>query len=274
MLFTRPTCRLTSLSALTLILCALAPAQAPPAPAAKLPTFAIASIRRSISLTDQFALRFTPDGVHIENASLLLIIRAAYGMFNSLDDKFIDVPAWAKTERFSIDAKVDPADADAFTKLDFNHRQQMVQALLADRCHFSAHTETRDQPIYALTIAKGGSKLTPAKPNDDPKAISLTASPGKIVATQAVIPQLVSQLTQALGRTVEDRTGLPAKYDFTLTWTPEDHTSDRSSNQSSDATAAPSLFTALQEQLGLKLSPSKAPVPVLVIDHLEQPTEN
>ncbi len=247
-------------------LCSTLVAQALPDTAPRLPIFAIASIHPNNSGTQQFGLRFTPDGVHIENASLLLILRAAYGMFNSLDDKFIGVPAWAKTERFNIDAKVDPADLDTFRKLDFSHRQQMVQALLVDRCHLQAHNETRDQPIYALSIAKGGPRLSPAKSNDDPEAIFTIGSPGKITASQSELPQLVSQLTQALGRTVEDRTGLTGKYDFTLTWTPED--------QSSDSTAGTSLFTALQEQLGLKLSPDKAPVPVLVIDHLERPSEN
>ncbi len=242
-------------------------AQAPPAPSPTLPVFALASIHPSHSGTDQFGLRFTRDGVHIENASFLLILRAAYGMFNSLDDKFIGVPAWARTERFNVEARVDPADLAIFQKLDFSHRQQMVQALLVDRCHLQAHPETRDQTIYVLSIAKGGGpKLTPAKPNDDPKAIFTLSSSGKITGSQAVIPQLVSQLTQALGRTVEDRTGLTGKYDFVLTWTPED--------QSSDSTANTSLFTALQEQLGLKLSSDKAPVAVLVIDHLEHPSEN
>ena len=247
-------------------LCSTLTAQAPPASPPKLPLFAIASIRPNNSASEQFGLRFTPDGLHIENASLLFIIRAAYGMFNSLDDKFIGVPAWAKTQRFNIDAKVDPADLATFTKLDFSHRQQMVQALLADRCHLRAHPETRDQPIFILSVAKGGPKLTPAKPNDDPEAIFTIGSPGKITASQSVIPQLVAQLTQALSRTVEDRTGLLGKYDFTLTWTPEE--------QSSDPNAGPSLLTALQEQLGMKLSPGKAPVPVLVIDRLEQPSEN
>ncbi len=142
----------------------------------------------------------------------------------------------------------------------------MVQALLVDRCHLQAHHETRDQPIYALSIAKNGPKLTPAKPNDDPKAMFVMSGSGKITGSQAVLSQLVTQLTQALGRTVENRTGLTGKYDFTLTWTPED--------QSSDSTAGTSLFTALQEQLGLKLSPAKAPVPVLVVDHLERPSQN
>ncbi len=241
-------------------------AQAPPDAPLRLPVFAIASIRPNNSGTQQFGLRLTPDGVHIENASLLFILRAAYGMFTSLDDKFIGVPNWAKTDRFNIEAEVDPADLQTFIKLDFSHRQQMVQAILIDRCHLQAHPETRDQPIYALSIAKGGPKLPSAKPNDDPEAIFTIGGPGRITGSQSVLPQLVSQLTQALGRTVEDRTGLTGKYDFTLTWTPED--------QSADSAAGTSLFTALQEQLGLKLSPAKAPVPVLVVDHLERPSQN
>jgi len=236
------------------------------APASKVPAFAVASIRQNQSLTDQFNVRFTPDGVHIENASLLMIIRAAWGLMNSLDDKFIGIPSWAKTEKFNIDAKVDGADVDAYKALTIDQKRLMVQALLADRFKLETHPETREQPIYSLTIAKGGPKLKESHP-----AAGAPSNPGMkeyskghLVGENVLISQLVSELTQTVDRTVEDRTGLAGRYDFALDWAPDDD-----SNSSK-----PSLFTATQEQLGLKLEPTKAPVKCLVVDHLEQPSEN
>jgi uncharacterized protein (TIGR03435 family) len=235
-------------------------------PASKLPAFAVASIRQNQSLTDQFSFRFTPDGVHIENASLLMIIRAAWGLMNSLDDKFIGIPGWAKTEKFNIDAKVDYADVEAYKALTIDQKRLMVQAVLADRFKLKTHPETREQPIYSLTIAKGGPKLKESHP-----AAGAPSSPGMkessnghLVGENVLISELVSELTQTVDRTVEDRTGLAGRYDFRLDWAPDDDSNN----------LKPSLFTAIQEQLGLKLDPTKAPVKCLVVDHLEQPSEN
>jgi len=237
-----------------------------PGDAAKLPAFEVASIRQNTSGADQFRLMFTPDGVQIRNASMLMIIRAAYGMFNSLDDKFIGAPAWTKSERFDIEAKVDGADVDAYKKLSFEQRQRMVQALLSERSELQTHQETREQPVYTLSVAKSGSKLQPSKPDAEAKNISLTRGNGKIVGHEAVLSQLASALTQALGRTVQDRTGLTGNYDFTLQWTPEEQAGDPAGAH--DESGA-SVFTAVTEQLGLKLQSTRASVQCLVIDHVE-----
>jgi len=241
-----------------------------------LPVFAVVSIRRNESLASPFKLAFTSDGVTIENVSLLSIIRAAYGMFNTLDDKFIGIPDWAKNENFDIEAKVDDADVSVFQKLNFDKRQLMVQALLADRFKLRAHHETREFPIYELVIAKNGSKLQASAANPVPGDI--TTGPGRITGTNVVLFRLETALTRALGRTIVDKTGLRGPYDFTLNWTPDvdDPSSAQSSNgaaQESDASGG-SIFTAIQEQLGLKLVPAKGPVEVLVVDHVEYPTSN
>jgi uncharacterized protein (TIGR03435 family) len=138
-------------------------AQSGPAPqgskaAVQLPEFEVVSVKPNKSDTTLFRLYFTADGVRIENASMLMIIRAAYGMFNSLDDKFIGIPDWAKVERFDIEAKVNEADAPAFQKLNFDNRQLMVQAMLVDRFKLQTHRETREQPVYVLVVAKNGPK--------------------------------------------------------------------------------------------------------------------
>ena len=106
--------------------------------------FAVASVRRSQFPASTFRLAFTSDGVTKENVSLSSIIRAAYGMFNTLDDKFIGISGWVNNEDFDIEAKVDNADVAAFQKLNFDKRQLMVQALLADGFKLRAHHGTRE----------------------------------------------------------------------------------------------------------------------------------
>lgn len=246
-------------------------------PAAKLPEFVVASIRPDNSGTTAFRLAFTADGVRIENASMLMIIRAAYGMFNSLDDKFLGVPGWAKTQRFDIEAKVDGADAAEFKTLSFDKRQLMVQALLGNRFKMQAHHETREQPVYWLIVAKSGLRIHQSAGDADPGG-TMQVKRGQIVARDIVVSQLVTTLTQTVGRTVQDKTGLTGKYDLTLNWAPDGDGSvmpatDAAADQAS-ASSGPSIFTAIQEQLGLKLEAAKGPVECLVIDHVEMPSEN
>jgi len=251
----------------------------PPAQTAapiKLPVFAVASVKRNDSPASPFKLAFTSDGVTIENVPLLSIIRAAYGMFNALDDKFIGIPGWASTENFDIEAKVDDADVAEFQKLNFDKRQLMVQALLADRFKLRAHHETRELPIYELVIAKNGPQLQVSEANPVPGDV--TTGRGQITGKNVGMYRLETALTRAVGRTVVDKTGLHGSYDFSLHWTPDD--ADTSTSQSPSGAAhgpdasGPSIFTATQEQLGLKLVPAKGPVEVLVVDHVENPSAN
>jgi uncharacterized protein (TIGR03435 family) len=245
---------------------------------AKLPEFDAVSIKPNKSSTGFFRLYFTADGVRIENASLLMIIRGAYGMFNSLGDKFIGIPDWAKVEKFDIEAKVSSADVPTFQRLDFDNRQLMVQTMLADRFKLRSHREIREQPIYYLVIAKTGPKLQESKPvEDSDPGGTVDRKRGQIIAKGLVIARLVTALTQTLGRTVIDKTEvLKGKYDFTLAWTPDDPGASPPGDQSSapPESTGPSIFTAIQEQLGLKLEPAKGPVECLVIDHIEHPSEN
>lgn len=250
----------------------------------ELPRFAVISVKESGADSNVFRVADSPEGVTVRNAALLMIIRGAYGMFTSLDEKFIGVPDWAKTTKYDIDAKVDPSDLDRLHSLTRAERDAMLQGLLADRFQLRVHSEMREQAIYALTFAKGGSKLRRAKPGDsydkglkDPDngvtgAGVVIRTPRSIAAQAITVSNLVVMLTQIVGRTVEDRTGLAGNYDLTLNWTPDALTSSDSAAPGNDN--GPSIFTALQEQLGLKLESTKGPVPVLVIDHVERPTEN
>ncbi len=248
--------------------------------------FEVASIRPNKSGGNFTRISVTQDGIRFENTSLLMLLRLAYGLSNTLDDKFLGLPPWAKTQRFDVEAKVSPADVDEFKKLTITQRQPMMQALLADRFKVQAHRETKEESVYLLVIGKGGSKLRESRPAEDKggKEASgmMRRTRDQLEATSVPISQLVSALTQAAGRTVLDKTELKEKYDFTLHWTPDEEggamlkpaDSGPPANETASASSGPSIFTAVQEQLGLKLDPGKGPVECLVIDHVEQPSEN
>lgn len=254
----------------------------------ELPRFAVISVRQSEADNNVFRVTDSPEGVTIRNASLLMILRGAYGMFTALDEKFIGVPDWAKTTKYDIEAKVDPADLDRLHSLKRSERDAMLQGLLADRFQLRVHSELREQAIYLLTVAKSGSKLNPARPGEtyehglkDPYNGAtgpgvVVRSPRSIEAQAITLSNLVVMLTQIVGRTVEDRTGLAGTYDLSLNWTPDalPPTSTGSDTVTSANDSGPSIFTAVQEQLGLKLESTKGSVPVLVIDHVERPAEN
>ena len=159
----------------------------------------------------------------------------------------------------------------------------MMQAMLADRFKLKAHRETKDLPMYALVVAKGGFKLKDADPNNTypngikgPDGVShagMMMMRRDMLTAQAVpISSLAGNLAGQLHRIVLDRTGLTGKYDITLRWSP-----DEMSNEQQDAAttiSAPSIFTALDEQLGLKLESTRGPVDAIVVDHIEMPSEN
>jgi uncharacterized protein (TIGR03435 family) len=250
----------------------------------KLPIFDVVTVRQNKSGTNAFRSRSTPDGISVENASLLMLIRQAYAMMNSLDDKFLQVPDWARTDRYDIQAKVDLTDIAELPKLDPAQRGLMLQALLADRFKLVAHHEVKEQPVYALVIAKNGPKLTESKSDDTnpgateeghgnkrPHAIHM--SRGRLTAQSISVSNLEVLLTQITGRTVLDKTGLKGNYDVTLNYAPLDGQPTFLNGIPQEETR-PSIFTAIQEQLGLKLDSQKAPVEVLVIDHVERPSEN
>jgi len=186
----------------------------------------------------------------------------------SFQDHPPGLPAWADKDRFDVDAKTDDQTAAAMLKLSreaFGKQQHLMQqSLLASRFHLRVHYESRMEPIYELVVAKGGSKVKPL-PAGQTRGGSSFGS-GAITVRGQPIAMLAFWLSQTAGRTVVDKTGLAGNYDITLKWT--------SDEQQGTADAGPTLYTALQEQLGLKLEPAKGPVQTLVIDHAEQPSAN
>ncbi len=180
------------------------------------------------------------------------------------------LPAWADKDKFDIEAKADDDTTAAMEKLSMQERgnmgREMLQSLLADRFKLRVHYESKVQPVYELVLAKSGFKLKPLPADQKPGGMS--GGPGMMIIHGMPIAAFAHFLSQTnlAGRIVVDKTGLSGNYEIDLKWTPDD--------QQGTPDAGPTFFTALEEQLGLKLMPAKAPVDVLVVDHVERPSEN
>jgi bla regulator protein blaR1 len=225
-----------------------------------------------------------------------MLIQFAYGIFappRAIDLNVVGGPDWINTDVFSIVGKMDSAEFEQEQKLGrpqrHQRRQLMEQSLLADRFKLKMHTEMQDQPVYALTVIKGGPKMTPAKDvtggaHVNPNPGSMTPEElnrGLIVRAKgrgfemtvkgmtldAFMDTLMAQ-KETGGRSVVNQTGLTGAYDFTLVWGPEQTLADGADAVEPEE---PPLFVAIQQQLGLKLVNSKAPAEVVVIDHIEKP---
>lgn len=259
-------------TAAPILLAASALAQSPASAAA--PTFDVAAIHLS-SATDGHHHIYNDPGesrFRTGNLSLRDLIQFAYGL---PDSQILGGPAWLDTTMFDIDAKADASvDAQLHAMPTERARQQkqlMVQALLADRFQLKAHQETRQLPVFALVVAKDGPKFKPAKVNGT--TIDTYRTRLHIAGSDDTLSILARELAQALGRVVVNQTGLVGRYDLNLRWTPDD-APPPTLNGATDPNAPPGIFTAIQEQLGLKLESTKGPVPVLVIDNVQMPSAN
>jgi len=232
------------------------------------------------------------DGITIENYNLDDIIRWDFNLgFAWRDDQLQGAPKWYSTDEFAIQAKVADSDVAAWQKLDDAARRLVFRKVLVERFKLACHFVDVDQPVYNLVIAKGGPKMKEATPGDIKRftgafcilpdyfgvKVCLLGKPGSEPGSDGLgflgitMKTFADQyLTHDTGRTVLDKTGLTAAYTFILVQTA---TSPDDSDSASEP-AGPSLFTALPEQLGLKLEPARGPVPILVIDHIEHPTQN
>ncbi len=186
--------------------------------------------------------------------------------FEMPEKRILDGPAWMASERFDLQAKTD-AETDRRLRAmpgEEAHvvKRKMVQALLADRFAMKWHEETRTLPAFDLVLAPGGSKLKPSSSNGKKSSIGRTYFRGAGLTAELI----AEQLSRLQDKVVVDRTGLDGRYDFQMEWTPDD--------APQTDTSAPSFFTALQEQLGLKLVPAKEPLRVMVMEQVEQPSPN
>jgi len=259
------------------------------------PVYEVASIKPNKSGDNRSRIMFSPDGLSATGGTLQMLIMSAYEIS---PHQISGAPSWLDSERYDIEAKMDSSTADELRKMSEDERrvarQHMLQALLADRLKLTIHRESKELPIYALVVAKDGPKFQEARPGDTYSngvkgpdghagAGMMFGGNGTLTGQGVPLVNLVRFLTRALGRTVIDKTGLTSKYDFTLKWTEErqapmfkgtEGSQPGTGGISAPESSGPSIFTAVQEQLGLKLESGKGPVDILIIDHVEKPSEN
>ena len=202
----------------------------------------------------------TTPGRLAARGTLAFFIEYAYG----INGMYVDGgPDWVRSERFDIDAR-QAAGTESFSLI-----RDMLRAALADRFKLLVHEQRRQVPVLLLKVADGGPRLTPSSPDDEAQT---RGRPGELVATKISMTGLASQLSRMVGRTVQDLTGLPGTYNITLRATNEGFQRPDPLGRDVVDPDAPSIGTALQEQLGLKLESGRGPVVVLIIDRAERPS--
>jgi len=259
------------------------------------PAFEVASIKPNPGCDSHQGMSAAgPGRLNMECVTLASLVQTAYGTFadgHSLSQRIlriVDGPGWTNSEVYAVDAKANGAPPMA------EMAGPMLQALLESRFKLTLHRDTRESPIYVLTIAKSGPRLqrtkegscttlaaimshppSPPGSGEEPPVICGPQKMGRngsatvINALGINMSDFADSLLKYLDRPVSDRTDLNGLFDFRLEFNPDDR-----APASSEGNAGESIFTAMTEQLGLKLSPDKGPVDVLVIDHVEKPSGN
>lgn len=261
------------------------------------PTFEVASIKPNNSAAAEGGIRVQPGGRFAwTNMTLKQLIATAYGFDQR---EVIGGPGWLGQEHFDVIAKVEagtsPLDANGSPGPLF----AMLRRLLEDRFQLGTHRESADRPIYTLVLARAGERagrrLVPSNTDCDAvmrdraqgnppepaangvAACAIRPAPGRIDASAISTQQLAGVLARILGRPVIDRTGLTGNFDVTLEFQPDFQaafTTDPARLEPAADPNAPSIFTAVQEQLGLKLESARGSVDVLIVDRADKPTEN
>jgi uncharacterized protein (TIGR03435 family) len=203
--------------------------------------------------------------VTIKNWTLKRLVQRAFGVE---DYQVSGGPNWLDSYHFNISAKVDEAEPELKGKEGQARIQAMLASLLDERFEFQFHRETKTLPVYNLVAGKTGFKLTAVKGTG---SSSTNSNNGKLTATGIDMAALAVFLSREMGRPVLDTTGISGVFDFKLEWSQVDPAAKA---PDANEPAGPSIFTALQEQLGLKLESTKGPVETIVVDHAEKPTEN
>jgi uncharacterized protein (TIGR03435 family) len=237
------------------------------------PAFEVATIKSSNPEEHRKFFRFRPDRFEGVNETVADMITFSYGFHHK---QIVDAPAWTESEKFDISAKPDTEGMPSLGQW-----KTMVQKLLTDRFKLSFRRNQRELAVYVLAVGPAGAKL--AESQGDPKGlpgIGFQRRMGDLSAFNVTMADFINFMTRNAGldRPILDQTGLTGRYDFKLNWTPDDaqwsSVAPAVARPSDDANAAPPLYTALQEQLGLKFSATKALAEVLIIDHVEKPSEN
>jgi uncharacterized protein (TIGR03435 family) len=242
---------------------------------AKPPAFDVASVKTNMSGDDSVDMNPTSTGITIHNATLQVILRLA---FRVQDEQILGGPDWVTKTRFDVVARSE-------TPFPRDELRTRLQTLLAERFALRTHNETRERPVYALVRASKGqfgpqihapSSCVSANtvPDGSPSACSNSVIAGRMSGRGATMWTLAVNLSVFTGRTVVDQTGFAQTFDYDLEWNPDGTQLGGAPAATSSSSDRPSLFAALQEQLGLKLQSTRGPVDVLVIDHVERPAED
>jgi bla regulator protein blaR1 len=258
-------------------------------PAANPLTFEVASVRPSAQDAHGWFINFLPGGgLRVIGAPLKSLITLAYDV---RDFQVSGGPGWINSDRFDINARGEasevtesaPADLTKMTEeqrmANAEQAKERLRNLLEERFKLAIHRENKEQQVYALIVAKGGPKIQESKE----AAGRMRLGRGLLTGQSVNLAFLATNLSNQLGRPVIDKTALTGKYDFELKWTP-DPGQPAAAPFGPPAPGVelppppdpngPSIFTALQEQLGLRLESQKGPVDTLVIDRVERPSEN
>jgi uncharacterized protein (TIGR03435 family) len=225
------------------------------------PAFEVASIKPNKSGTRAIGNKFEPQRMSWTNVPLKNLIQAAYHIQSY---QLLGAAPWVAADTWDIDARTE-------SPATMQQKMEMLQSLLADRFQLKLHRETRDLPEYKLVVAKNGPKLQPAKDSDQD---ATHIGRGLIENHHMTLTGLAGFLQSELGRPVLDTTALAGSYNLKLEWIPDEgQPNSQGAIPSADATG-PTIFSAIQEQLGLKLESHKGPVEVLIIDRVEKPSAN
>jgi uncharacterized protein (TIGR03435 family) len=228
-------------------------------------SFDVVSIKPTPPTVRSIAIETTPGRFLAKGATLSFLLQYSYGV---QEFEIMDGPSWIQSDRFEIEGKFEGEDTPA-------RMTAMLRDVLADRFKLKFHRETKQLPVYELIVGKNGPKLSDAGPATKGKEPRFAPAAGRLVGSNQTMPALAGVLTRGLRRRVLDRTGLKGHYDFVLQWTPDENQTPpiRPSPTPPDPNG-PSIFTAIQEQLGLQLKSARGPVEVLVIDYAEKPSIN
>lgn len=237
------------------------------------PAFEVASIKPGDPMSKQPSLQMAPGGrLNAENVSLKRLIGFAY------DLRPVGISggqAWTDSQTYNVEAKAGSAAAVPSGPAGMARMRAMMQSLLADRFKLVVHREMKEEQVFDLVVAKGGPKLKKAADTLHASDQGLRGGAGLIMGFAAPISLLPGLLSQLLGGPVTDKTELTGKYDFTLKWTPDPSEAQTGAeNVPPPDPSGPSIYTAIQEQLGLRLTSTKRQVEVLVIDRAEKASAN
>jgi uncharacterized protein (TIGR03435 family) len=250
-------------------------------------TFDVVSIRQNVLQQRHGPMNLTPgpDGFRVEALSLMTVMLTAYptkagGLFlNNIDN----LPDWAKSDRYDIDARLSDADRAAWQdpKNQPAMLQEMLQGMLADRFKLVVHRDMQEKPVYELVVTKGGPKFHETNP-DEPRPAGATLPGGGVMGQGAdgathmynmSMGLLAALLTEKSDRPVLDKTGLTGRYSIDIREPARMAAPSAGQNDPTEDEQRPAVADALRN-LGLELKPAKEQVEKLVIDHVEKPNPN